>query len=68
MDIVEKRCEVPSIEGLVVAADDLDVLLRHRLLLEPGGFEGLVPVEKDLSPRGLAVVIHMTVHSPIPIG
>ena len=31
--------------------DDLDVLLRHRLLRQPGGFEGLLPLGKGLHPH-----------------
>src|SRR4029078_9326496 len=33
----------------------LHVLLRHRLLREPGGFEGLLTVPEDLNTPDLAV-------------
>ena len=31
-----------AVESVDESADDLDVLLRHRLLRQPGGFEGLL--------------------------
>ena len=35
---------------------ELDVLLRHRLLRKPGGFEGLGPVFSEVDPPdGLAI-------------
>ena len=39
------RGYIPSVQGVDRAANDLDVLLRHRLLRQPGGFEGFLRVE-----------------------
>jgi hypothetical protein len=39
--VLERRIEVPPVEGGKGSANDLHVLLGHRLLLKPGGFEGL---------------------------
>src|SRR5436190_337733 len=48
--IVHGECPriVAPIDRLVVLSHDLDVLLRHRLLPQPHGFEGLSTVTKDL--------------------
>jgi hypothetical protein len=35
--------------------DDLHVLLRHRLLPHPGGFEGLTPIRENLGANQLAI-------------
>ena len=40
------RPEPGPVEGFMGASHDLDVLLRHRLLPQPGGFEGL-PAEAE---------------------
>src|SRR5215210_1036740 len=37
----QESVEVTSIPGIDGTTDHLDVLLRHRLLRKPGGFEGL---------------------------
>ena len=37
------------------APDKFDVLLRHRLLREPGGFEGAVLARKGLDPHDPSV-------------
>src|SRR5256885_7227369 len=37
---MEGTLEVPAVERLYRLSNDLHVLLRHRLLREPGGFEG----------------------------
>ena len=37
--------------------DDLHVLLRHRLLRQPGGFEGLSMAREIAGPDGLAAAI-----------
>src|SRR3954471_15992899 len=42
--------DVAVVEGFVSPAHNLHVLLRHRLLREPHGFEGLVPGEVLLYP------------------
>ena len=41
---------VASIDGVVGSANDLHVLLRHRLLLKPGGFESLILRAKGAIP------------------
>src|SRR5262245_9465087 len=46
---VEPRLDV-VLEALQVSADDLDVLLRHRLLRQPVGFEGFGAFVEDLHP------------------
>ena len=43
---------VPSVKAL---AHDLDVLLRHHLVRQPGGFEGFVPVLKHPQPHDFLV-------------
>ncbi len=45
--------EVPSSPFLVDRPERIDVLLRHRLLPQPGGFEGLLAVEVLVDPRNL---------------
>src|SRR5262245_54892336 len=46
---IEPATEVALVKPPLESSDqpphNLDVLLRHRLLLKPGGFEGLVSVE-----------------------
>jgi hypothetical protein len=34
----EEGIEVAPVEGVIAQVEQLDVLLRHRLLLKPGGF------------------------------
>ena len=38
---LQERLDVVPEEGVHALAEDLHVLLRHRLLRQPGGFEGL---------------------------
>ena len=38
----EESIHVIAVQGLVHLPHDLDVLLRHRLLPQPGGFDGPV--------------------------
>src|SRR5215218_1707548 len=52
---LEGRHAVTPGDRVVDSADDLDVLLRHRLLPQPGGVEGLGLGEKDLPPDALPV-------------
>jgi hypothetical protein len=40
---------------LQVTPHDLHVVLRHRLLRKPSGFEGLVLIPEDLTPCDLAL-------------
>jgi hypothetical protein len=47
--------EIGRLEATNALQDDLDVLLRHRLLPWPGGFEGLVAVSELLQPSDLAI-------------
>jgi hypothetical protein len=44
----DQPVDVPFVQTFVRQSDDLHVLLRHRLLLKPGGFEGLVPRNEHL--------------------
>jgi hypothetical protein len=39
-----KGLDVAVVEGPQEAADDIHILLRHRLLPQPGGFEGITHV------------------------
>jgi hypothetical protein len=45
------------VPGSVRAADQLDVLLRHRLLRQPGGSEGGIPI-RESKPANDAAVSH----------
>jgi hypothetical protein len=47
--------EVAMRVGVPQLTEDLHVLLRHRLLLEPGGFEGFVSVEVLLAAHNSAI-------------
>jgi hypothetical protein len=38
-------------QALEAALEDLGVLLRHRLLPQPGGFEGFILARKGLDPH-----------------
>ena len=56
------------------APHDLDVLLRHRLLPQPGGFEGRVVVPEELDLADFAVAngidgrqVHIRLRS-VPLG
>src|SRR5215211_6917830 len=42
IEVPQPALHVVSVPGVVPAPHDLDVLLRHRLLPRPGGFDGLV--------------------------
>ena len=46
VDVLSGREQAPAPQ-VVQAADEFHVLLRHRLLLKPGGFEGFVPGHKE---------------------
>ena len=48
---------MPSMERVEDSPHDLHVLLRHRLLREPGGFEGLASVEEPARSCGPTVPI-----------
>ena len=52
VDIEEPKeaIDVPYVPSVDEVRDDLDALLRHRLLREPSGFEGLIPRPEDLTP------------------
>jgi hypothetical protein len=43
----QKGTEVVSVNSVVDAMRQLDVLLRHRLLRHPGGFEGILNAPTD---------------------
>jgi hypothetical protein len=73
----EHRLGVMARCGVVDLAHDLHVLLRHRLLRQPGGFEGLLPavlldeplLARDLGPRGQLITVPPDVSSvftPLP--
>src|SRR5262245_4449201 len=49
----EPGAQVAPIKGFQPPTHDLDVLLRHRLLLKPCGFEGIVPVREPLRTKDL---------------
>ena len=40
IEVGQRRVSVSGVEGVVHLAEDLHVLLRHRLLPQPGGCEG----------------------------
>src|SRR5262245_44464296 len=44
MEELKPGVEIPSVQRLNAASHDFDVLLRHRLLLKAGGFQGLTPL------------------------
>ena len=46
--------EIATFPVRIDRAHDLHVLLRHRLLLQPHGFEGLIAVEEDADATDLA--------------
>jgi hypothetical protein len=52
----EKGVEVATIEGSMEAAEKLHVLLPHRLLPQPGGFEGVFGIEVGPHPNRFAVL------------
>jgi len=45
---IDDRFGSTLVEHVVGSTDCLDVLLRHRLLRKPGGFEGVGPIQKPL--------------------
>ena len=47
-------CQVPPVEGFNDLPHDLHVLLRHRLLRKPGGFEGFLAARVLLHPPDLS--------------
>jgi hypothetical protein len=53
--VLERRIEVPPVEGGKGSANDLHVLLGHCLLLKPGGFEGFVSALEPLLANHLPV-------------
>src|SRR3954453_1296343 len=55
IEFVKQRVEVAAVVGVEPALESFDVLLRHRLLRKPGGFEGFGAVKKDTDTRDLAV-------------
>src|SRR5205823_3684774 len=46
---------ISAVESVVHPPHDLDVLLRHRLLRKPGGFEGLFPIAVAIHARKKAI-------------
>ena len=54
-EVAIHRIPVAAIERLVDLTHDLHVLLRHRLLRQPGGFEGLDPGRETTQPNDLPV-------------
>src|SRR5512144_1609246 len=54
------------VHRFVALADGLDVLLRHRLLPQPGGFEGAVLVEVRREANHLAVAEGPDVEAMVP--
>src|SRR5215207_1955811 len=44
-ELLGHRCRTRLVPDLIGPADAVGVLLRHRLLPQPGGFEGLLAVE-----------------------
>src|SRR4029079_11233683 len=53
--LVNPRLEVVAVPGFHVPFEDLHVLLRHRLLPQPGGFEGLLQLPVLLDSNVLAI-------------
>ena len=45
---------ITAVQGRVAPAHDLHVLLRHRLLRQPGGFEGCLPSDEAPESEDLA--------------
>jgi hypothetical protein len=55
LDVAPPRFSFERATGaLEVAPHDLHVLLRHRLLPKPGGFEGVLGIAADPNPDQLA--------------
>ena len=53
--VLGQGLQVTTVLGRSRFTDDLDVLLRHRLLPHPGGFEGLFAGCVLAAPRDLSV-------------
>ena len=51
----DEHVKVVPGEGIKGPVRKLDVLLRHRLLPQPGGFEGLGAIKEDIHPRDSTV-------------
>ena len=51
---LENGLEIPTIEGRIGSPHDFDLLLRHRLLRQPGGLEGMRALRKYLGSGKLA--------------
>ena len=56
--------EISAVESVDELVDQFDVLLRHRLLLEPGGFEGVELVRVHLDAGDNAVLNGVLVCGP----
>src|SRR5829696_721673 len=57
VELLQQRFGVPAVIRLSPALERFDVLLRHRLLRQLGGFEGLVGVEVSPDPNRPAVLV-----------
>src|SRR2546423_522410 len=55
VEVLQHRLDVPAVGRVSCALEGIDVLLRHRLLRQPGGFEGFLPVEVVVDPDDLSV-------------
>ncbi|MGH2961862.1 MAG: hypothetical protein ACRDL3_06690 [Solirubrobacterales bacterium] len=55
VEFLQQRFDVSAVKRVKRAFESLDVLLRHRLLPHPGGFEGLFGIEEAPNPRPPAV-------------
>src|SRR6185295_10512350 len=53
--VFERNVKVATVERLIASTHDLHVLLRHRLLRKPGGFEGLLVIEESPNRNRLAI-------------
>src|SRR5207248_9365291 len=64
-ELPDDRHHVLAAVRLIGAAHDLHVLLRHRLLHQPHGFEGFMAVEEDADATDLALneVVHVRAFS-----
>ena len=56
IEVLQSGFHIVSIPRLVAAANDLDVLLRHRLLRQSGGFEGVLRPSEVPEPKHLALL------------
>src|SRR5829696_7052364 len=51
----QRAVDIEAVKGLIHPPHDLQVLLRHRLLRQSGGFEGLPPIQINLTLEDLAL-------------